>query len=85
MDQALVQGRPARDLAWWRTFAESCDDPHFAAAVRHLLEHDPDVLLAVDDVDTSLIDTWLSMPVEDRMRYAVGTAMDLERCRLAGV
>ena len=26
----------------------------------HLLEHDPDVLLAVDDVDTSLIDAWLT-------------------------
>jgi len=70
-----------RDIAWWREFVEGCRDAHFAAAIRNLIEHDPDVLLAVDEVDTTLIESWAAMSVEDRIRYAVGTAMDLERCR----
>ena len=83
MDKTSPHAPARRDLAWWRSFADSCADLHFAAAVRYLLDHDPDVLLAVDDVDTSLLDSWATLSVEDRMRYAAGTAEDLERCRLA--
>ena len=77
----ISQAPAGRDIAWWREFVEGCPDRHFAAAIRKLIDSDPDVLLAVDEVDTSLIESWAAMSVEDRIRYAVGTAMDLERCR----
>lgn len=79
---AIWQAPAGRDIAWWQEFVEGCPDPHLATAIRNLIERDPEVLLAVDEVDGSLIASWAAMSVEDRIRYAVGTANDLERCRV---
>jgi hypothetical protein len=45
-----------------------------ARAIVALIETDPDVLLAVDDIDESLIRCWLDLSPEERMEDALGTA-----------
>jgi hypothetical protein len=63
-----------RTLEYWRTYAASCGSPPLARAILALTDTDPDVLLAVDDVDESLICSWLGLSPAERMEYALGTA-----------
>lgn len=66
----------------WLAFADTCGHPYLAKTIRYLVDHDFVVLQAVDDVDTSLIDYWLSLTPEQRLRYSSRSAHWIEEARL---
>jgi hypothetical protein len=73
--QAAGWAQPERrTLQYWRAYASSCGSPPLARAILTLIETDPDVLLSVDDVDESLIRSWLELSPAERMEFALGTA-----------
>lgn len=70
-----------RTLEQWAAYAESCGSPPLRRAILSLIQNDPEVLEAVDDVDGALIQCWLDMSPADRMRYAIGTARGISEAR----
>ena len=70
-----------RTLEQWSAYAESCGSPPLRRAILSLIQNDPEVLEAVDDVDGTLIQCWLEMTPADRMRYAIETAHGISEAR----
>lgn len=56
----------------------SFDDPVAGPALRRLAVEDPDLLLAVEDVDVSLIEAALRMTVEERIARGTRSVSESE-------
>jgi hypothetical protein len=56
-------------------------DEQLSAVLADLAEHDPDVLLAAEEVDRSLIRLTLELPPLARVRSAAASAETLARFR----
>jgi len=64
----------------WKSYAASAP-PALSRAILFLLESDPDILEAVDDIDISLIQSWMGMTPAERMDYSLNTAAGIAEAR----
>lgn len=82
-DSLMTDSRPCFDPSYWHALVAREAGSTFGRAIQFLIDNDPEVLEAVNDVAGTLIDCWLRMTPAARMAYAIGTARGIERaCRV---